>query len=212
VANKAGTDSKQQLSSNNLIVVMLLITFLVVGISVLVSKALITSIRLDTKVVSAKGKAEKQLKEDITAAPKLVDAYAALGSQAGVLADALPNTSDFPSLIVTLENMTAGAGIRLKAVAPSLAAAATDSTGAPVATTGDNSLEPTPQSYPFSITLDGNYPALLKLLDELEKSARPMRIMSMVLNGSGSTMSAQMEMETFYQDKAELPFGKETIK
>jgi hypothetical protein len=39
-----------------------------------------------------------------------------------------------------------------------------------------------------------------------------MRILSMVLNGSGSTMSAQMEMETFYQDKAELPFGKETIK
>jgi Tfp pilus assembly protein PilO len=203
-ANKA-----EKLSGNNLMIVLLLITFLVVGASVLIVKALVGSIALDVKVVSAKSKADKQLTQDVTAAPMLVDSYSALGAQAQTLSDALPNDSDFPGLIVTLENMSNSVGIKLKSVAPVTAVTVTVPTTTPVASADST---PTPQTYPFSITFDGTYTAVKNLLALVETSARPMRVVGLQLTGSGSNMSGEIDMQTFYQDKGQLPFSTETIK
>ena len=217
----------EQMSGNNLIIVLTLITFLVVGIAVLAAKALIGSITLDNKVLAAKSKANNTLQKDVDAAPKLVDAYTALGSQAGEIADGLPNTADFPGLLVLLENMSNDAGLRLKTIAPAIAtgslsttstaptstASTTSSTtGTSGSTSGDASQAPQPQPFDFSVNFDGRYDTLLKLLDHLEKSARPMRITGMQITGSGSALSGQINAETYYQDKAQLPFSTETIK
>jgi Tfp pilus assembly protein PilO len=115
------TTKTEKLSGNNLMIVLLLVTFLVVGISALLARALTGSIVLDTKVVKAKTTANKNLTADLTAAPQLVQAYSALGPEAQTLSDALPNDSDFPGLIVTLENMSNAAGLKLKSVAPTVA-------------------------------------------------------------------------------------------
>lgn len=214
----------EQLSGNNLIIVLTLITFLVVGIAVLAAKALIGSIVLDNKVLAAKSKANNTLQKDVDAAPKLVDAYTALGSQAGEIADGLPNTSDFPGLLVVLENMTNDAGVRLKTVAPAASASSLGATSGTASTpttstssgttsgSGDASQAPQPQPFDFSMNFDGRYDTMLKLLDHLEKSARPMRITGLQITGSGSALSGQMDVETYYQDKAQLPFTTETIK
>jgi Tfp pilus assembly protein PilO len=203
------TDPKQQLSNNNLMVVMVLISLLVVGVSGFVAKSLIASIQLDKKVLDYKSAADKQIKADVKAAPKLVDAYAALGDQAGTLADALPNTADFPSLIVALENMSKDTGTSIKSVAPAVTSSAPGATStAPTASV----LKPVPHSYPFTITFDTTYATLQQLLDHFEKSARPMRVVSLKLNGSGSALSGTMDVETYYQDKAELPFSEVTVK
>ena len=55
----------EKLSTNNLIIIMLLISLLAIGATVLVGKALVGSIVRDNKVVSAKQLADKNLKTDL---------------------------------------------------------------------------------------------------------------------------------------------------
>jgi hypothetical protein len=237
----AASNSKQ-LSNNNLMIIMVLVTLLVLGATGLVGKALVASIVRDTKVVSAKNKADKQLKDDLAAAPNLVNNYQRLGASANILADALPNNSDFPGLIVLLENMSNDSGVSLKSVAPSTSSGATgtaaaastptaptsssvgsvassslssasggSSSGTTSTTTG-SATQASPQTYNFSLAFDGTYVGLLKLLGDLQTSARPMRIVGMQLAGSGAQLSGSLSLQTFYQDKAQLPFSTETIK
>jgi len=200
---------KAKLDGNNLLIVLLLVTLLVVGITALVGKSLLTSIVRDTKVASAKAAAEKQLKENLVSAPKLVDAYTNMGSQKDVLADALPTTSDFPSLLVTYENIAAQAGIKLKSIGSSISAA---SAAPVVGAQGTGSIGATPQTYDIDFSFQGSYDSLNKLFTALELDARPMRITSVGLNGSGSSLSGDVTVQTYFQDKAQLPIGTETIK
>jgi Tfp pilus assembly protein PilO len=203
----AATKKTDQMSSSNLIIMMLLITLIAVGVTVLVSKSLVTTIIRDGKVVQKKSAAEKQLTKDVDAAPNLVSSYGELNEKGAVLADALPNNPDFPSLIVTLENMSRTAGLKLKNVAPSLATSDTE----PQAT-GDSSVAPVPQPYKFSVGFTGGFVGLSKLLTTLETSARPMRVLDIQLTGGGSSLNGLLDVETYYQAKAVLPIGKEIVK
>jgi Tfp pilus assembly protein PilO len=194
---------------------MLLVSLLVVGASGLVVKSLFTTIKRDKKVLDAKSKADKQLKEDVDAAPQLVSAYDSLGPERVILGDALPTTVDFPSLIVALENMSGAAGVKLKTVAKAQLAnslVASGSGAATAAPTASDGGVPAPQAYDFSVAISGTYEAMKKFLGSVETSARPMHVLDMQLSGSGSSMSADVNIETYYQDKAQLPLSKETIR
>jgi hypothetical protein len=196
------------------------VTFLAVGGTALVAKFMVASIQLDAKVLQKKGVANKNLDTDLDAAPKLVDAYNALDTKAGVLADALPTTVDFPALIVEMENIANGSGLKLKTVAPELAsqlgtssaaaAPASSSGAAPVATSGAS--EPTPQPYTFTLSYDGTYDSLVRLLTSLETSARPMRVIGVQATGSGSALSGVVDVQSYYMDKAQVPISQETVK
>jgi hypothetical protein len=233
--------NKAQLSNNNLVIIMVLITLLVVGATAIVTKALVTSIMRDTKVVAAKSKADKQLKDDLTAAPQLVQAFQGLGQTANTLADALPSTADLPGLLVLLENMSNDSGVSLKSVVPVAAATAgaggaatTSTTTAPttasvgatassLAASGTSSgtaasgsatggAAAVPQPYIFTLDFNGTYVGMLKLLGDLETSARPMRITGVQISGSGGALSGSVSVQTYFQGKAQWPFSTETIK
>ncbi len=212
----ATKDPTKKLSNNNYFIVLLLITLLVLGGAALGAKTLIDGIVRDTKVVTAKGKANQQLDQNLTAAPQLVERYQDLGSHKDLIANALPNTSDFPGLIALLENMSGSVGVTMKSVSPAQTASTgvTDTTGAAAGadTTAPKTGEAKPQSYAVSLTFDGTYSALQKLLEAIETSARPMRVTALQLSGSGGSLAVQMELTTYYQDKAGLPFSTETIK
>jgi len=198
---------QDKLAGNNLIIVLVLVTLLVVGITALVSKSLGGSIARDTKVVSAKAKAEKQLKENLVNAPKLVDAYQAMGAQGVVLSDALPTTSDLPSLLVAYENIASQSGLTLKSIGVDTVTASTLPASAEA-----GSFVPTPKPYNFIFAFDGSYAGLGKLLAAMELNARPTRVTNVTLQGTGSELSGNVSVETYLQDKAELPIGTETIK
>ena len=188
-------------------IVMLLISLLAVGATVLIGKSLVTSIIRDNTVIKKKVAADKQLTSNLQAAPQLVESYGSLGDKAGLVADALPTRVDFPSLIVTLENMTNNSGLKLKSVAPTVADAV-EAVGAG----GDPSTPPSPKTYKYAINFSGSYDGLTRFLGLVETSARPMRVVDLQITGSGSALTGQMDLETFYQDKAQLPFGTETVK
>lgn len=215
----ATKDPTKQLSNNNYFIVLLLLTLLVLGGAVLGGKLLVTDIIRDTKVKDAKNTANKQLDKNLTAAPQLVDRYDNLGARKNLIAEALPNTSDLPGLIALMENLSGSSGVSLKSVTPSQTAtsgvasttapAETAST-TPAATSGAS--KPMPQPYAVSLTFDATYPTLQKLLEAIEQSARPMRVTSVQLTGSGSSLAVTLDLTTYYQDKADLPFNTKVIK
>jgi Tfp pilus assembly protein PilO len=200
------TKAGEKLSNNNLIIILVLVTMLVLGITGFAANLLVKSIGVDSKVVGAKAKAESQLKDDLKVAPNLVSAYDALGPEGAILDDAMPTTADFPALIVLLENVTTDAGMRLKNVTPAptgnLAGVAPDAPGS----------TPTVKTYPFIINVDGRFDSIVTLLDHLEKSARPMKVTGLHFAGSGNALSGEIDITTYYQPKSELPFSKEQIK
>jgi hypothetical protein len=219
------------MSNNNLIIILLLVSFLVIGVSALAVNFLIKTITLDSKLVSKKLAAEKQLKENILAAPNLIEAYRDLGNERVLLEDALPIHSDFPSLLVTLENMSLDAPVALTSVTESLvtaalpgvtavpttaepASASTETGATPAATPAAEtvSVTPKPETYAFTINVKGTYGAFLNMLDHLEKSARPMRITGMQILGTPTSLDVNVSLETYFQKSSELPFGKETVK
>jgi Tfp pilus assembly protein PilO len=219
----SASSKQSQVMSKNYMIVFVLISLLVVGVTVLAGKALVTSIIRDNKVVSAKSAANRQLKADLVSAPELVDSFSALGNQAGLLADALPNTSDLPSLIVVLENMGNDSGLTLKSVAPTdtgvlstpgstVSSATVAMPGAASTAASDPTVAPPPQPYEFSVNFSGTYGSLQKFLADIEVSARPMRVVGVQITGTGSSLSGEIEVETFYQATAVWPFGTETIK
>ncbi len=197
------------LSTNNLMIVLLLLTLIIIGASGLVAKTLITGLIRDTKVLSAENKANKALDENLEAAPQLISSYQSLGPTSRVLADALPNDSNFPGLIVALENIAADASVTLKSVAPAQVLAV----DAPADASSSSAIEPPkPMVYAYTVTFDGSYTSLQRFLGNLEIYGRPMRVRTIKLSGSGSSLSGSMDIETYYQAKATLPIAKETIE
>lgn len=200
------TSKTEKLSTNNLTIILALLSLLAIGATVLVARAQIIVIVRDTKVVKAQSKADENLKKDLAAAPQLVAAYSQLGSTAALVSDALPNTVDFPALIVALENMSVESGVVLKTVTTTGVPAAAETSKVGASTVG------VPKTYNFGIDLDGSYTTISKLLTTIELSARPMRVNAVRFSGSGGSLSTSIDAETYYQDKAVLPFSKEIIK
>jgi Tfp pilus assembly protein PilO len=195
---------------NNLILVLALVSLLAVGAAVLVDKALIDNISRDTKVATAMSTARKTMDQNVKNAPQLVQAYAGLGQLNQVIKDALPNTTDFPGVLIVVENMAATAGIKLKTVSPVKAASA--SSGSTTSTATSSALAPKPASVKYAVTFDGSYATFAKFVSNLELSARPMHVSSVSLTGTGSNLAGMMEIDTSYQDKATLPITEDTIK
>jgi hypothetical protein len=223
---------KKQMSSNNLIIVMVLVSLLVLGIAVVASKVLIGGIVLDSRVLKVKMATDNTLKQDVTAAPELINSFNALGNEATELNDALPAGVDYPSLIVELENMANTAGVTLTSVdnsEPSLTASpgaggatstASDTSGSAAvgSTTGSASgvsgsgTGSGPQQFQFSISTTSTYDQIQKLLTEIESSVRPMEVTGTTLNGAGSALQGTIDVTTWYEPPATLPFGTETVK
>lgn len=203
MANKSSV-AKPNLSNNNFIILALLITLVVVGVTVLVGKSLVTTIVLDTKVLAKKNTANNQLKKNLEAAPKLVDAYAQLADTKRSVNNSLPNKSDFSGLIAQVENMAGVSGVDLKSIAPDLLA----SSVAPVST----SEIPLPQEFKFTVSMAGSYDSLQKFLSAVENSSRPMKVNSLRVAGSGSSLTFELGLSTYYQDIATIPFKLEVVK
>ena len=202
MANKSTTI--QNLSNNNFIIIALLMTLVVVGITVMVGKGLVATIILDSKVIAKKNVANNQLESDLKAAPMLVDAYNQLADTKKTIADALPNTSDFPGLIAELENMAGASGVSLKSIAPDTSVSAIA-----VTTPTDNQK---PQEYKVALIVIGSYDSIQKLLASVENSVRPMKITAYQVGGSGSEITVSISLSAYYQSVATIPYKLEVVK
>lgn len=209
------SSSKPKLSTNTLIAAAALVSLLALVALFLVGRTLVSKAILNGKVISGKLKAEHQLDSNLAALPTLASNYQDLGNLQGVIETSIPTTPDFPALAATLESIAGQSGVELDSVSPG---STTATTAAAPTTTPSTSLTATggsttsAQPYPINIAVKGSYQNVLKLLSDLQLSARPFNVTAVTTSGTTAEVTATISATAYYYNPSVLQNKTEVIK
>jgi len=202
MANKPNKAQKfaDSLSTSNLIVVAVLISFLSAGIAIVVGRSLINNMVLNARVISKKNAANKQISNNYTALKNLQTEYNGLGAIRETIETSMPKRPNLPELYTMMENLGNTSQVTTQSVSPT--------------TTTDVDAVPGTglQKLTVSVSVSGSYASIKTYLKNIELSARPLHIDSLNLGGNDTTMQASIVMTTYYQGAADLSIGSEVIK
>lgn len=216
--NKPAPVHHKDISTNNYILLVVVVSVLVVIICGFIARSLTTKLILNTKVEVAKVKADQALSEKLDNIPQLIEAYNQLGSKKQLIEDGLPTSENFPQIVTIMESMSSSAGVKLQGVSPGdgtgiasaatvggTGAASTTTTAAPIPTAGA-----TP--YTFTVDVSGPYARMQQFIKNMEKSVRPMSVETITMRGSNATVTANFKVTTYWQPAADTTDKKEAIK
>jgi Tfp pilus assembly protein PilO len=195
--------TKNEMSAQKVVTIAIVSTIVFVAIAGLALKMLIPDIFTNQKVLSATFTARTAIDTKKSDAISLLSDYHNLGKQADTVQQGMPSDVAFPELINVMEHMAGSSGVQLQSVAPNQAVAS-----APASASGVT----TAQSTGFSIQLTGNYAAVTQFIKDTELSLRPMRVNDITLTGSSNSLTATMDLTTYYQSSANINDTTETIK
>lgn len=187
------------------------------------SQALLSQRAYQSKVITKKEAAKKQLDENVKAVDSLVSSYKQFvagpvniiggsatgtgdrdGDNAKIVLDALPSKYDFPALASSLEKLVTDNGEQI------LTIQGVDDELNQEANTGGAS--PQLVEMPFEISAKGNYPSAQNLIAVFEKSIRPFPILSLSITGKESEITMDIKAKTFYQPSKTLNIKSEPVK
>lgn len=177
-----------------------------------------------SRVTKAKEQAKTQLADDVQAINSLKSHYDDFvgtpvnvlgqasngqgdnqGDNAHIILDALPNAYDFPALTSSIEKIVKSHNLALSDIS------GTDDEVAQAQNT--SSASPQPVSMPFSFTVDNaTYQQVQDLLNDLQRSIRPIQIDKMTLSGAATKMELKVEAHTFYQPAVNFKVTTEVVK
>jgi Tfp pilus assembly protein PilO len=202
----ANASNVQVITGSIIVVVVMAIVLIVVG------KTFVGKIVHNSKVIGAKQDAERQLKDNLAALPKLQTAYNQLGNIKDSLSQALPTKSSFPALVATMEVVAGSSNVDLQSVSPGGSAAS--SSAAPSAPAGSVSTTAAtgPEPFGFSTQISGSYASILKYLSNLQLMARPVTITNVQLSGQTSSMTASVTANTYYYNPPILQDKTKEVK
>ncbi|MEX2006750.1 MAG: hypothetical protein WD877_01040 [Candidatus Saccharimonadales bacterium] len=217
-----------QTSQTNSVILSVVAIATVVTVFCLVSaKTLVSQAAYQNRLLSAKNQTVKQLETDKTSAQTLTSSYKAVfasneplnvlgakndfGANAippdidntRLTLNALPVTYDFPALISSLSKILNASGIS----SPSISATDESETAS-----NQPAADPKPIEIKFSISGNGNYDSIKRLIRDFERSIRPFDIVSLQLSGSDSFMTVGLNAVTYYQPAKTLDSGKKEIR
>jgi len=131
------------------------------------------------------------------------------GDNAKIILDALPSSYDFPALISSIEKVANQDHIPLQGVG------GTDQGSQPVAgaaaPAAANS-QSQAQAIPFSVSAQSDFHTVQTLLNDLERSIRPVDVTQMSINGSGDNLNTSLQANTYYQTPISLQITNKEIK
>jgi hypothetical protein len=215
---------KRDNKAKNYILIVVIVTFLVVIGSGLFAKALLGSIILDSKLIIYTNKANGDLTQKLQDIPQLISNYNSLGTNQSLIAAALPTNPDFPALVSVSAAMATDSGATLKSVAPDASELETTTTSSTPSSTGTSATATgsttstaatgasTPQTYDFDVVIVGTYSQVVQYFQDIEKSARPMKVASTTLTGDGGSLQVSAVIETYYQAAANTSDTTGTVK
>ena len=178
----------------------------IVVFSLFASKALIDKINYQNKVINKRQAASKQLEENIAAKNQLLAAYLAFdGSPESIMGtadknskivlDALPSKYDFPALTTSLDSIVSGAGMTVESIT------GTDEEVSAL----QSSINPTTIIIPFELAATGDYEATQRLINDLQRSIRPFKILAIDFEADDTgVISVSITGEAYYQPAKEL--------
>lgn len=117
--------------------------------------------------------------------------------------DALPTTFDPAALATSLQQ-----------VVLSRSSVAIDNISVPqeLEVPTQEAMQPIPQEMTFSFIISGSYDSIKQAIADIEKTIRPIKIVSINLAGSDNNLRASVEAITYYQPSKSVSVGEENIK
>jgi len=220
VANKPTPVSKiaakKELSTNNYIAAAIAVTLIIVIVCGIIGKSMVGSLIINTKVIAGKVTAKNDLDTKLANIPTLLQNYQNLGNTKQLIADGLPNDSDFPQIISIMQGIGTASSVNIKSIGPSVSAGTATTSSSSGATTAPPPSQPaaagSPTPYVFSASVTAPYNQLVNFFHDLEISDRPMHVTSAQFSGDSSNITADLSIQTYYQAKANVDDTTETIK
>jgi len=200
---------------------------LVGAFSLFASKTTVSKVIYQQRVISADHKAVHQLTTNISAANTLTSQYAALFENSNALnaiggkndkssnavppdvdnarlaLDALPTTYDYPALIASITKIMNNDGISSSNVS------GTDQT---TAISNAPSSKPAPITITLAISGTGTYQSVQAVFKDMERSIRPFDVTTLQISGTGSKLSFNANVNTYFQPAKMLGITNEKIR
>ncbi len=223
---KVKTNSKRQLidKANASMIVAIAVAAFVVTFSLVASRALLSQRSYQSRVITGKEKAVKQLDSNKQAVQQLAVSYKAFvdtpdnviggnpngtgdrdGNNAKIVLDALPSKYDFPAFITSVETLLKTKNFPLGQIG---------GTDDEVSQSSAKNTEPV--EIPFQMaTQVGGYGNVKDMLETLELSIRPIKIKTLHISGGSETeskLSVEVEGVSYFQAAKGLTIEKKVMK
>lgn len=187
--------------------------FIAVAIAAVVTMFSLMSLRFlwikksyNDRVISAKNEARSAIESNISSLDTLSSQYPELRDRAAnnskTILHALPPTYDYPALVTSMEYLAREAGVSL------IGGVGQDQSATAVASLDVSQ----PQEVPLTLSVEGDYEGIVRYVDALERSIRPVIVSSIDINGSSSRLQATMQAKTYYQPARTLDVAKEEVR
>ena len=191
--------------------------------ALIAGRALLNQRSYQSRVITEREKAAKQLKANIKSVDTLVIAYKEFngrpqnllggntvgtgdrdGDNAKVILNALPSKYDFPALASSLEKLLIERNYKVNGIT------GTDDELAQAGNT--ESPTPTPVEIPFTVSVSGNYESIQELIGVTERSIRPIEIKKLNMTGRDNGIQLTFSAITYYQPAKNLSITKKEIR
>lgn len=209
--------------ANATMLVTIGITAFIVVFSLVAIKSLFSQSGYQSRVLSEKQKALKQLKENNKNVASLVESYKSFASEPQnvlggnpsgasvidgdnpkIILDALPSKYDFPGLISSMEKLLKDGGYQIESLG------GVDDEVAQQNTASDKPA-PVEMPFPFSVNTSGETGAK-NLFMLLEKSIRPIDVTSLSIVVGQNGMKISVSAKTYYQPEKDLKITTKVVK
>lgn len=187
---------KIHLSNQMLMAVLAVVSLMVFAVCFIAGKSFVSKMTFNNLVISKKTIAKKQLEKNLASIPDLKRNYAAMETKSDQVLRSLPIKTDFTGLASSLETIAGTSGVVLNSV--NLGSVGQVAEDAPI-------------PFGFTVSVNGNYANLLQFLQNIELSARPMKVESVNFSGSTNDVAATVVMSSYFQAAADLNLKTETI-
>jgi len=208
--------------ANTTIVTTTAIAGFLVVFTLVASISLISQLKYQNHIISAKKQAVSQLKKDISATNNLATSYQAFistpqnilggdpsgsgprdGDNGKIVLDSLPSAYDFPALATSLEKLLTAGNVKIQSIT---------GTDDEVAQSGAGSPSPQPVAIPFQVAVTGDYQSIQGVVTSLELSIRPIQVQSLDVTGDQGNLTLNISAQTFYQPAKTLQITTKVVK
>ncbi len=187
--------------------------FIAVAISAVLVMFCLISVRFlwqkksyNDRVIGAKKDARKQIETNISSIDQLSEQFPELQKRASnndkTILHALPPSYDYAALVTSMEFLAKQSGVQL--------ASGIGQDGSAAAIKEQN--VSAPQEIVLTLSVSGSYEGIVRYVNNLEASIRPILVTTVDLNGSNADLQATIQAKTFYQPARALEVSKEVVQ
>lgn len=218
--------------ANNYMFISVSIAVFVVVFCLFATKALIDRGTYQQEVISRKQETLKVLENNRREAESLRESYVSFateqinvlggnpagtgprdGDNAKLVLDALPSELDFPALSSSVEKILLDGGYGIQSIGgddSGFGSGNTDENSDSTETIVTGQVSPVEIEFPFSVNASPE--SSLSLLQTLELSIRPFKLLALSIEGSGTSLELGISMKTYYQPQSTLQVTEEVVQ